>query len=167
DQARDGELPGRDVHRKSEFTERGGCNGADGSGLHSVEQRWFSTWAKQFHKVLHGRRTSEGHDVGSLVRLLESSVQAPPRTLWYYGFIGFDDIDVSSGFAEFARDHVACDPGADQQDTLPFYFPFQTADDGFGNVFLGHDVDPHAALLDGFLCRRTDRSDAQSATLRR
>ena len=42
----------------------------------------------------------------------------------YYSFVGFDDIDVSSGFAQFAGDHVTSDFGTDQQNAFPFHLPF-------------------------------------------
>jgi hypothetical protein len=69
---------------------------------------------------------------------------------------------MGSCFAQLAGDHIARDLGADQQDALPFYFSFQAADHGFGDIFLGHDVDLYAALFDGFSCGGADRRDAEA-----
>ncbi len=99
---------------------------------------------------------------GRLFGILQRGRRRARETLRHDGFVGFDDVDVSSRFAQFAGDDVAGDLGADQQDALPFYFSLQTADDGFGDVFLGNDVDFDAALLDGFFRGGADGGDAQT-----
>ena len=101
--------------------------------------------------------------MGTLLRIFQCGLQAATRRFRNYGFVGFDDINMGSGFAQFAGNDVACDFGADQQNALPFYSPLQAPDYGFGNVFPGHDVDIHAALLDRFLCRRADGGDPEAA----
>jgi len=76
------------------------------------------------------------------------------------GFVSFDDVNVSAGFTEFAGNHVAGDLRADEQYTLPLHLGPQAADDGFGDVFFGNNVDGDAALFNGFLRRRADSGDS-------
>ena len=98
-------------------------------------------------------------------RILQRGAQPGSRRFGNDGFVGFDDVDVRSGLAQFARDYVASDFGAHQQDTLSFDFVFQAAHHGFGHVFLGDDVDLHAALFDRLFGGGADGGNAQARAL--
>ena len=94
--------------------------------------------------------------------IFEHGLQACARGLGDNGFVGFDYVDVGSGATEFGGDDVAGDFGADEQDALAFDFVLEGADDGFGDVLFGDEVDWESALVDGFLGGGADGGDAGS-----
>src|SRR5690242_11243025 len=93
------------------------------------------------------------------MRILEDGAQAGARGRRNDGLVGFDNIDLSAGEAEFARNDVASDFGADEQYAFALDAATEAADHGLGDILLRHDGNFKAALLDRFSRRRADGGD--------
>ena len=148
-----------DMDRQSEFSES--CRGDRTDGRHqdSIEVRPF--FVQQSDEVSDRRRTGERDDVGAPVRIVESCAQFFARRFRHNCFVGFDNVDVGSSSAQFARNDIAGYFGADEEYPLAFYPRLQAVHDGFGDIFFGNNIDAKAALFDCFLCGRTDGGDAE------
>ena len=66
-------------------------------------------------------------------------------------------------FFQFSGNHVACDLGAGEQHSLPFYFCAKAFDNRFRYVAFRYDVHFEAEAFDSFAGRRADGGDVQSA----
>jgi len=113
----------------------------------------------QREKVPDRRGTGERYHVRAALPIFHQSSQTGARGCWGYGFVGLHNIDFCAQFPKFARDHIAGDFSARQQDTFPSYLLAQTFNNGFGDIFFGDDGDSQSSLFDSFLRRRADGGD--------
>ena len=76
--------------------------------------------------------------------------------LWNDRFVGLDHVNLGTQFAQFARDHIAGDPGSGQQHALPRYVITQALDHRLGDVLFGDDIYFNTAFLDRLLGSGSD-----------
>ena len=117
---------------------------------------------EQFDEVLDCGRTGETDYVRTTLLIVQRGSQPGARRFWDHGFVGFDDLHLGTSFTQFARDHIAGNFRAHQQETFAAYLLSQALDNGFGYVLVGNNVYLDSSLGDGIPRGRTNSRDLQT-----
>jgi hypothetical protein len=123
--------------------------------------------------MLSGANTNEGHEIPGHGRtakrgdgrtapgISQGLAQAVAGGLGQNGLVGFDHVDGGAGPAQFARDDVARDAGAGQQDALAGHSFAKALHDRLSNVLFRNNLHGQTLPLNCPLGGRPDGSNLQ------